>query len=92
MSAPLIHHVGAPDVRARTRSAPVRGPGALLNAAGRAGAPRPRQGQALLGVSSLTYRSPIAGSGLFFLRDRPCRQAGDRARVPASRLSNSARR
>lgn len=82
MLAPLTPHVGLSDVRAHaSRVAPCHGVGAPLNAAGRAGALRPRQGQALTGVSSLTHPSPVVERGLFFPRDRLRLQAADRACV-----------
>jgi hypothetical protein len=64
MLVSLAPHVGHSDVRAHaSRVAPCHGVGAPLNAAGRAGASRPRQGQALTGVSSLTHPSPVVERG-----------------------------
>ena len=91
MLAPLTPHVGIPDARTHvSRVTSCHGVGATPNAAGRAGAPRPLVGSASSGAILPDSRSPIVGSGLFFRRDRLCRQAVDRACIHLH--SNPARR
>ncbi len=77
----ISEHVEPSDVRARPCAALVQGTGAPLNAAGRAGAPRPLPGRVLMDVSSPTIPSLDVERGLFFPRDRLRLQAVDRACV-----------